>query len=118
MPASAANAASQRNRPRCDQLTSGCAALIGPRRGPPQPRGGRGDQRGEVIVAYVVPRQGAATGDALVTELQQLVKTRLAAHIYPRRVYFVPELPKTPSGKIQRFLLRQRDTHGGTKTNA
>jgi acetyl-CoA synthetase len=43
-----------------------------------------------------------------VTELQQLVKTRLAAHAYPRRIHFVDQLPKTPSGKIQRFLLRQR----------
>jgi acetyl-CoA synthetase len=41
--------------------------------------------------------------------LQQLVKHRLAAHAYPREVQFVPELPKTPSGKIQRFLLRQQE---------
>ncbi|WP_434582274.1 AMP-binding enzyme [Carbonactinospora thermoautotrophica] len=44
----------------------------------------------------------------LVTELQQHVKRRYAAHAYPRAVHFVPELPKTPSGKIQRFVLRQR----------
>ncbi|MFJ8915015.1 AMP-binding protein [Amycolatopsis sp. NPDC102389] len=64
--------------------------------------------RGEVVVAYVVVRDGVAADDALVTELQQLVKTRFAAHAYPREVRFVPELPKTPSGKIQRFLLRER----------
>jgi acetyl-CoA synthetase len=64
--------------------------------------------RGEVVVAYVVARAGAEQGDALVAELQQLVKTRLAAHAYPRRIHFVAELPKTPSGKVQRFLLRQR----------
>jgi acetyl-CoA synthetase len=63
--------------------------------------------RGEVVVAHVVAQTGAEKGDALVTELQQLVKTRLAAHAYPRRIHFVDELPKTPSGKIQRFLLRQ-----------
>jgi acetyl-CoA synthetase len=36
------------------------------------------------------------------------VKAKLAAHAYPRNVIFVDELPKTPSGKIQRFVLRQR----------
>ncbi|MQA60355.1 MAG: AMP-binding protein [Actinophytocola sp.] len=65
--------------------------------------------RGEVVIAYVVLRDGATGDDALVAELQQLVKTRLAAHAYPRRIHFVPELPKTPSGKVQRFLLRQRE---------
>ncbi|WP_028923386.1 AMP-binding protein [Pseudonocardia acaciae] len=68
--------------------------------------------RGEVVVAYVVPRPGeAATPEArdqLAAELQHLVKTRFAAHAYPRAVYFVDELPKTPSGKIQRFVLRQQ----------
>jgi enoyl-CoA hydratase/carnithine racemase len=42
------------------------------------------------------------------TELQQLVKTKFAAHAYPRAIHAVNELPKTPSGKIQRYLLRQR----------
>jgi acetyl-CoA synthetase len=65
------------------------------------------DLRGEVVVAYVVAQSGTDTGEALATELQQLVKARLAAHAYPRRIHFVEELPKTPSGKIQRFLLRQ-----------
>ncbi|QWF80026.1 AMP-binding protein [Amycolatopsis sp. CA-230715] len=65
--------------------------------------------RGEVVVAYVVPRAGVETGERLAEELKQLVKSRLAAHAYPRRVHFVPELPKTPSGKVQRFLLRQRE---------
>ncbi|EMD25072.1 AMP-binding enzyme [Amycolatopsis azurea] len=64
--------------------------------------------RGEVVVAYVVARDGTPADAALVTELQRLVKTRFAAHAYPREVHFVPELPKTPSGKIQRFLLRER----------
>lgn len=63
--------------------------------------------RGEVVVAYVVPKSGVPTGEELTAELQQLVKTRFAAHAYPRAVHFVPELPKTPSGKIQRFLLRR-----------
>jgi acetyl-CoA synthetase len=62
--------------------------------------------RGEVVVAYVVLRDPAAASEDLERELQQLVKQRHAAHSYPRRVHFVESLPKTPSGKLQRFLLR------------
>lgn len=63
--------------------------------------------RGEVIEAYVVTRPGYEGSPRLVTELQQLVKTRYAAHAYPRAVHFADELPKTSSGKIQRFTLRR-----------
>ncbi|MGW6612296.1 AMP-binding enzyme [Streptomyces erythrochromogenes] len=62
--------------------------------------------RGEVVEAYVVPAPSAATGPALVAELQALVKTRLSAHAYPRRVHFVTALPRTDSGKIRRAALR------------
>jgi acetyl-CoA synthetase len=64
------------------------------------------DLRGEVVVAYVVLRDPADASEDLERELQQLVKQRHAAHSYPRRVHFVESLPKTPSGKLQRFLLR------------
>ncbi|WP_317891435.1 AMP-binding enzyme [Saccharopolyspora pogona] len=64
--------------------------------------------RGEVLEAYVVLRAGATGDDALVADLQQLVKRKFAAHAYPRAVHFVEQLPKTPSGKIQRFLLRRQ----------
>ncbi|MFC9895097.1 AMP-binding protein [Nocardia sp. NPDC127579] len=64
--------------------------------------------RGEVVEAFVVLRAGAHGGPELEAELQQLVKTKFAAHAYPRTVHFVDSLPKTPSGKVQRFLLRQR----------
>ncbi|HVV12149.1 AMP-binding protein [Amycolatopsis sp.] len=66
------------------------------------------DVRGEVLEAYVVPRDMRLAGETLVAELQQLVKTKFAAHAYPRAVHFTEALPKTPSGKIQRFLLRDR----------
>lgn len=70
---------------------------------------GRPDElRGEVLEAFVVLADGVEGTDALEAELQQLVKTQFAAHAYPRTVHFVDALPKTPSGKIQRFLLRQR----------
>lgn len=67
--------------------------------------------RGEVLVAYVVLADPAGSdGPSLERELQQLVKDRFAAHAYPRQVHFVDQLPKTPSGKVQRFVLRRR--HG------
>ncbi|RPA06106.1 AMP-binding protein [Gordonia sp. OPL2] len=69
---------------------------------------GRPDElRGEVLEAFVVLADGVTGTDDLERELQQLVKTGFAAHAYPRAVHFVDALPKTPSGKIQRFLLRQ-----------
>ncbi len=64
--------------------------------------------RGEVLEAHVVLAEGHVGSDELVTELQTLVKGELAAHAYPRNVLFVEQLPKTPSGKIQRFVLRQQ----------
>jgi acetyl-CoA synthetase len=63
--------------------------------------------RGEAIEAFVVLRDPASASDALAAELQKWVKTHYAAHAYPRAVHFVGALPKTPSGKIQRFVLRQ-----------
>ncbi|MEO3788280.1 AMP-binding protein [Actinocorallia sp. B10E7] len=66
--------------------------------------------RGEVLEAYVVLRPDASRNDALIEELQLLVKTKFAAHAYPRAVHFIDELPKTPSGKVQRFVLRRRRT--------
>jgi acetyl-CoA synthetase len=64
--------------------------------------------RGEVLEAFVVLRRGATGTPELATALQQLVKKKFAAHAYPRAVHFTGELPKTPSGKIQRFVLRRR----------
>ncbi|MGN0101404.1 MAG: AMP-binding protein [Dietzia sp.] len=62
---------------------------------------------GEVLEAYVVLRDGVDGGPEAEAALQKWVKTEFAAHAFPRRVHFVRELPKTPSGKIQRFLLRK-----------
>jgi acetyl-CoA synthetase len=62
--------------------------------------------RGEVVVAFVVPTGEHQPSEELAEELQEHVKSNLAAHAYPREIHFREELPKTPSGKIQRFLLR------------
>lgn len=64
--------------------------------------------RGEVIEAFVVLRDPSQDTGELAGELQQLVKDKFAAHAYPRRVHFVDALPKTPSGKVQRYILRQQ----------
>jgi benzoate-CoA ligase len=56
--------------------------------------------------AYVVLKQGQAPSDALKSNLQQHVKDRLAPYKYPRWIEFLNELPKTATGKIQRFKLR------------
>lgn len=65
------------------------------------------DLAGEVLEAYVVLREGVEGDDDEVAELQNWVKREFAAHAFPRKVHFARELPKTPSGKIQRFLLRK-----------
>jgi benzoate-CoA ligase family protein len=57
--------------------------------------------------AYVVLREGASGSDALAEELMQHCKQGLAPYKFPRRIHFVAELPKTATGKIQRFRLRQ-----------
>lgn len=59
-------------------------------------------------VAYVVLKVGHVPSDGLAKELRQHVKSRLAPYKYPRWIEFVDELPKTATGKIQRFKLRQR----------
>jgi 2-aminobenzoate-CoA ligase len=70
---------------------------------------GRPDpDRGMVIAAYVVPREGVEPGDALAESIKAFVKERLAIYKCPRRVDFVTELPRNPSGKLQHFRLRER----------
>ena len=68
------------------------------------------EKRGSIIKAYVVIKGDYALGDeqALKDELQELVRRRLSTHAFPREIEFVDELPKTPSGKIQRFVLRNQ----------
>ncbi|MBI4629637.1 MAG: AMP-binding protein, partial [Candidatus Rokubacteria bacterium] len=65
--------------------------------------------RGFIVKAFVVLKPGRAPGPGLVTELQEHVKRELAPYKYPRAVAFVEKLPRTETGKIQRFVLRQSD---------
>ena len=64
--------------------------------------------RTEIVKAFVVLREGFAPGEALTRELQDHVRTRLAAHEYPRQVRYVDSLPMTTTGKIIRRELRER----------
>ncbi len=63
--------------------------------------------RGEIVVAFVVLREGHTGSDDLARELQEFVKAETAPYKYPRRVEFVAELPKTTSGKLHRAALRR-----------
>jgi len=66
-------------------------------------------ERTEIIKAFVVLAAGFQPDQALRDQLQQHVRQRLSAHAYPRELDFVQELPKTPSGKLQRFVLRKAE---------
>src|SRR5712691_1689411 len=62
--------------------------------------------RGQIVKAFVVLRDGADAGEAKAAELQDYVKQRIAPYKYPRAVEFRPGLPRTNTGKLQRFRLR------------
>jgi len=66
------------------------------------------EQRGQVVKAYVVVRAGFTPGAELARKLQDWVKEQLAPYKYPRVVEFVDALPRTATGKLQRFRLRDR----------
>jgi acetyl-CoA synthetase len=67
------------------------------------------ETRGEIIKAFVQPVSGVVGDDDLRSEIQQLVRERLAKHEYPREIEFIDELPQTTTGKIQRTALRDRE---------
>jgi 2-aminobenzoate-CoA ligase len=72
------------------------------------------DERGMVIVAYVVLKAGQAANAAQVKALQDHVKQTLAPYKYPRDVVFVDKLPRTETGKLQRFALRRQAAESHT----
>ncbi len=65
------------------------------------------DERGMVVKAFVVLKPGQLPGDSMTRLLQEHVKATLAPFKYPRRIEFVDTLPRTETGKLQRFKLRQ-----------
>jgi len=66
-------------------------------------------ERTELVKAFVVLGAQYRAAPELAEELRLHVRKRLAAHAYPREIEFVSELPKTPSGKLQRFILRNQE---------
>ncbi len=65
------------------------------------------EARGMIVKAYVVVAASATPDDALATALQEHVKREIAPYKYPRAIEFVTQLPKTETGKLKRFALRQ-----------
>src|SRR4051812_24042302 len=67
------------------------------------------ERRGHVVKAFIVVAEGHTGSDELADEIKAFVRDRLSAYAYPRRIEFVPDLPKTLTGKIRRIELRERE---------
>lgn len=69
-------------------------------------------ERGSIVKAFVVLKPEFTGDDALRAALQEFVKQTIAPYKYPRALVFLDSLPKTPTGKVQRYVLRQRELQG------
>ena len=67
------------------------------------------ETRGQIVKAFIVTADDYQPDDQLETELKEHVKKNLAKYQYPRKLEFIDELPKTTTGKIQRYKLRERE---------
>jgi 2-aminobenzoate-CoA ligase len=76
------------------------------------------DDRGMVVKAYVVLHKGFAPGPEMTRALQEHVKAEIAPYKYPRVVEYVDGLPRTQTGKLQRFELRRIAEAGARATSA
>jgi 2-aminobenzoate-CoA ligase len=74
------------------------------------------DERGQIVKAFVVLRAGHSPSDALVRELQDFVKQNIAPYKYPRAIEFRSALPRTETGKLQRFVLRDASLAKNSKS--
>ncbi|HLH10679.1 MAG TPA: AMP-binding protein, partial [Methylovirgula sp.] len=75
------------------------------------------EARGMIVKAYVVLAGGTAADDALTVALQDHVKREVAPYKYPRAIEYVTQLPKTNTGKLQRFALRQMAQSKSSRPN-
>jgi 2-aminobenzoate-CoA ligase len=66
------------------------------------------DLRGSIVKAYVVLQPGQQGSFDLMKDIQDFVKRELAPYKYPREIEFIDALPRTDTGKVQRFVLRDR----------
>ena len=71
--------------------------------------------RGQIVKAFIIPKDAGSVGEETVSELQDFVKSQISAFKYPRSVEFVDELPLTATGKIQRGALRQLERERAEK---
>jgi 2-aminobenzoate-CoA ligase len=72
------------------------------------------EARGMIVKAYVVLEPGITGDAALTTDMQEHVKREIAPYKYPRAIEFVAQLPKTETGKMKRFALRQMAQGGAS----
>jgi 2-aminobenzoate-CoA ligase len=77
--------------------------------------GAADEERGQIVKAYVVLRAGHNGDAAMARTLQDYVKANIAPYKYPRVIEFVGELPKTQTGKLQRFELRRQAAEHATR---
>src|SRR5204863_1174086 len=75
-------------------------------------------ERGQLVKAFVVPAAGVEPSDPLARHLQEFVKSQLAPYKYPRAIAFMTALPRTLTGKLQRFRLREDVREEATATTA
>jgi 2-aminobenzoate-CoA ligase len=73
------------------------------------------EERGQIVKAFVVLRPGHEAGDAQVRTLQDFVKQVIAPYKYPRAIEFTSALPRTETGKLQRFKLKNDNPTGDTR---
>ncbi|MEQ8344543.1 MAG: benzoate-CoA ligase family protein [Sneathiellaceae bacterium] len=69
--------------------------------------GAADEARGQIVKAFIVLRDGIAPSSALVRALQDFAKAEIAPYKYPRAIEFIDELPRTQTGKVQRYVLRE-----------
>jgi len=67
------------------------------------------DERGQIVKAYVALKAGFEPGDTIAKQLQEHVKQSIAPYKYPRAVEFIASMPRTETGKLQHFRLKQMD---------
>ncbi len=77
--------------------------------------GAADEDRGQIVKAFVVLKPGHPADEETTRTLQDFVKKTIAPYKYPRAVEYVPSLPRTETGKLQRFRLRQLDAQGAAR---
>ena len=74
--------------------------------------------RGNVVKAFIVLAEDVAPSDELAAEISSFVRKKLSAYAYPRLIEFVPDLPKTLTGKIRRIELREQEQQAASPHDA